>query len=225
MSMPVHVAQPRSPLLAVLVVGLLVAVLAVVRAGGSDAVPVVRTGPPALTADVRARSFTWDGVAPGDRAAIQAAIARARPDAQRLIAATDGLVTLRVGGAGANAAGVTQTTASGYDVTLDLASVSRTLGQRGIERLVLHELGHVVDFQLVPPATDAVLDAGIPRGYGCEDGVGGSCAAPEERFAESFAKWALDDIGVNLSIGYKVPPPSAPLSTWGAPLSALAIAV
>ena len=42
------------------------------------------------------------------------------------------------------------------------------------------------------------------------------------RVTESFAKWALGDIGVNLEIGYKVPPPSAPLDVWGAPLARLA---
>jgi hypothetical protein len=42
--------------------------------------------------------------------------------------------------------------------------------------------------------------------------------------AESFAKWALGDIGINLEIGYKVPPPSAPLDVWGAPLARLAAA-
>ena len=59
-------------------------------------------------------------------------------------------------------------------------------------------------------------------GYGCDEGVSGACADEAERFAESFAKWALGDIGVNLEIGYKVPPPSAPLDVWGAPLARLA---
>ena len=74
-------------------------------------------------------------------------------------------------------------------------------------------------------ATDDVttaLDAGIPAGLGCEEGKLGGCASREERFAESFAKWALDDIGVSLDIGYRVPPPAAPLDIWGAPLALLA---
>jgi len=53
-------------------------------------------------------------------------------------------------------------------------------------------------------------------------GIRDHCANRQERFAETFAKWALGDIGVNLDIGYKVPPPSAPLETWGQPLARLA---
>ena len=175
----------------------------------------------APTPESRARTFAFEGVAPGDRDAILTAIASVRPEARRLIGAVAGLVTVRVGNAGEAAAGWTQTTKTGYDVVLDLGLVSRTLGQRGIERLVLHELGHVVDFALVPDATLLTLDAGVPPGYGCEAGQLGACATPEERFAESFAKWAADDIGVNLSIGYKVPPPALPLAVWAEPLTRL----
>ena len=93
-----------------------------------------------------------------------------------------------------------------------------------MQRTVLHELGHVVDHALLTDDVTAGLDAGIPAGWGCENGMLGACADREERFAESFAKWALDDIGVNLDIGYKVPPPAAPLDVWGAPLARLAAA-
>ncbi|HEX7298266.1 MAG TPA: hypothetical protein VF257_04620, partial [Solirubrobacteraceae bacterium] len=105
---------------------------------------------------------------------------------------------------------------------LDLGVASRRYGERGIERLVLHELGHVVDHALLPGAITDALDAGIPAGWGCDQGNMGACANRDERFAETFAKWALGDIGVNLSIGYKVPPPSMSLDDWGAPLAALA---
>jgi hypothetical protein len=67
----------------------------------------------------------------------------------------------------------------------------------------------------------ATLQAGIPAGYGCEQGTSGACATAPERFAESFAKWATGDIGVDLYIGYKVPPPSPTLDAWGAPLARL----
>lgn len=185
----------------------------------SSAVPSAFAAP---TAGSRAQTITFDGVAPGDQQAVLAAVAGAKPDARRLIDAVAGLVTVRVGPAGDGAAGSTQPIPTGYDIVLDLGLVSRTLGQRGIERLVFHELGHVVDFALVPDATLATLDAGVPRGYGCEQGRLGACADPEERFAESFAKWAADDIGVNLSVGYKVPPPALGLATWAAPLTQLA---
>ena len=107
-------------------------------------------------------------------------------------------------------------------MTLDLGTVAARYGQRGIARLVLHELGHVIDFAIVPASLDRVLDSGIPPGLGCEQGVLGGCANREERFAETFAKWALGDIGVSLNIGYKVPPPRLPLSAWGSPLARLA---
>lgn len=48
----------------------------------------------------------------------------------------------------------------------------------------------------------------------------GGCASREERFAETFAKWATNDIGLNLYIGYKVPPPAS-LDAWGTPLAAV----
>jgi hypothetical protein len=87
-----------------------------------------------------------------------------------------------------------------------------------------HELGHVVDHALLTDDVVAAMDSEIPTGYGCEEGVTGACANSEERFAETFAKWALGDIGVNLDIGYKVPPPSVALDVWGQPLARLVAA-
>jgi hypothetical protein len=174
-----------------------------------------------ISASERAASFTFDpGVAPADRAAFLQAVADARPTAQRLIAAVDGLVDVHVAVTDAGTVGVTTSVGDRYSVAVDLGVVSRRYGRRGIDRTVLHELGHVVDFALVPPALDAQLDAAIPRGYGCEQQKAGACAVPVERFAESFAKWATGDIGVDLYLGYKVPPPDD-LEAWGAPLAAL----
>ncbi len=177
---------------------------------------------PAPSAGSQRRGLRYDGVAPRDREAIEQAIAGARPEARRLIAAVAGLTTVRVGPAGPGASGWTAASPDGYVLQLDLAQVSGPLGMRGVDRLVLHELGHVVDFALVDDALGAALDAEVPRGYGCADGVTGSCAPQRERFAETFAKWAMDDIGLNLEIGYRVPPPVVPLATWGAPLARLA---
>jgi hypothetical protein len=178
---------------------------------------------PELTAHVRAAGLRFDPtVAEADREAVRAAIARARPEARTLIGLVDGLVDVGVRATGGHSVGLTQGDGSGYRVTLDLATVAARYGERGIERLVLHELGHVVDAVLVPDALMAVLDAGIPPGLGCEDGVTGACANRAEGFAETFAKWALGDIGVNLDIGYKVPPPRLPLDAWGKPLAQLA---
>ncbi len=91
---------------------------------------------------------------------------------------------------------------------------------RGTARVTLHELAHVVDHALVTADLEAALDAATPPGLGCDDGgLSGGCAVRQERFAESFAKWATGDIGLNISLGYRVPPPD--LASWGRPLDVL----
>jgi hypothetical protein len=164
------------------------------------------------------------GTNPVDVAAVRTAIEGARPEARRLIDLVDGVVTVHVAPTGdEGVAGVTETSPNGLSMTLDLGTISRWLGTRGISRLVLHEFGHVVDFVLVPPELRARLDAAIPPGYPCSTVDDGTCAgrsAREERFAETFAKWAMNDIGINLEIGYRVPPPRS-LSEWGLLLAAL----
>jgi hypothetical protein len=175
-----------------------------------------------LSAQERAATFTFDpGVPAADRDAFLTAVARARPEAQALIAAVDGLVDVHIGVTPAGTAGTTQQVGDRYVVNVSLGMVSQRYGQRGIDRDVLHELGHVIDFALVGPDLNARLDLAIPRGYGCDRGTSGSCANEVERFAESFAKWATGDIGVDLYLGYKIPPPDD-LAGWGAPLAKLA---
>src|SRR5215207_11452208 len=178
---------------------------------------------PPMTAQQRAGTLTFDGVNPQDQRVILDAVAAARPEARRLIDIVDGAVTIRVMDTGATAAGWTQTSGAGYEVAIDLAKVNQTLGRRGVIRTVLHELGHVVDFAIVPPALKAQLDAQVPQGYGpCEAGQNdAACAVRAERFAETFSKWATGDIGAALEIGYRVPPPSTSLGDWGRPLAQL----
>jgi hypothetical protein len=172
-----------------------------------------------ISAAERAATFTFDpATAPADRTAFLTAVAHARPQARALIDAVDGLVDVHVAVTDAGTVGITQSKGDRYDVSVNLGLVARRYGQRGIDRTVLHELGHVVDFALVPPALNDRLDAAIPRGFGCDQGQAGSCAVQTERFAESFAKWATGDIGVDLYLGYKVPPPDD-LQSWGAPLA------
>jgi hypothetical protein len=162
------------------------------------------------------------GTPAGDQRAVLDAIASARPEARRVIERVAGLVTVEVLPLSPDIAGGTRATREGYDVGLDLGRVSRQYGARGIARVTLHELGHVVDGALVPADMEKALDAAIPRGWGCDDGgKAGACADRAERFAESFAKWATGDIGVDIYLGYRVPPP-VPLETWGAPIAALA---
>jgi len=188
----------------------------------ADAATAKRDGVPVLPAATRAATFRFAaGTAPADRDAVLSSIARARPEARRLVALVDGLVDVRIGSTGVSGAiGLTRPGAR-YAVTLDLGPVARAYGQRGIDRVVLHELGHVVDFALLPDDAMAALQAGIPTGYGCDQGVSGACANGHERFAESFAKWATGDIGVDLGTGYKVPPPGPTLDVWGVPLARL----
>ena len=189
-----------------------------------DAASAESSGARLLSRDVRRAGFRFaPTVAPADRQAFLDAVAAARPEARRLIGLVDGLVDVRIGPTGTpGAIGLTEDGEPGYRVTIDLDLVLARYGPRGVQRTVLHELGHVVDHALLTDDVTAALDAGIPAGLGCEEGLLGGCATRQERFAESFAKWALGDIGVNLEIGYKVPPPAAPLDVWGAPLARLA---
>ncbi len=189
-----------------------------------DAANAKSSGARLLPQEARRADFRFaPTVAPADRQAFLDAVAAARPEARRLIGLVDGLVDVRIGPTGTpGAIGLTEDGEPGYRVTIDLDLVLARYGARGVQRTVLHELGHVVDHALLTDDVTAALDAGIPAGLGCEEGLLGACAKRQERFAESFAKWALGDIGVNLEIGYKVPPPSAPLDVWGAPLARLA---
>jgi hypothetical protein len=191
-----------------------------------DAADAHRYGARPLPESARRATFRFDpDVAPSVRQAFLDAVSAARPEARRLIGLVDGLIYVRVGPTGVpGAIGLTEDEEPGYRVTVDLGLVAARFGQRGTERTVLHELGHVVDHALVTDDVVAAMDAEIPAGYGCEDGKLGACAKPEERFAETFAKWALGDIGVNLDIGYKVPPPAVALDVWGRPLARLAAA-
>ena len=156
-------------------------------------------------------------LAPADRAWILAAIARARPEAARLIAEVDGLVLF---GAAAepDALGVTRSGPRGF--TADL-NVARLNNDRALDRatVVLHELGHVIDFALVPAALNAKLDAQIPRGGPC--GLAIDCDLKEERFADTFAKWALKGAVAQFGAGYGIALPAS-IEGWGAPLGALA---
>jgi hypothetical protein len=177
---------------------------------------------PEITSEVKAAGLRFDpAVLPADRQLVLREISMARPEARRLIGIVDGLVTVHVGDTssqGADTVGLTEGTHEGYSVTLNLGAVYRSAGERGVQRLVLHELGHVVDHALVEPALAARLDAPIPAGYGCDPvqpDIG--CAPRPERFAETFAKWCTGDIGFNLPIGYNVAPPAS-LDDWGAQL-------
>ena len=63
----------------------------------------------------------------------------------------------------------------------------------------------------------SAAEAGVPRLASPASEPTGACAPPKERFAETFAKWATGDIGLNVPLGYKVLPPDS-LEDWGAQL-------
>ena len=156
-------------------------------------------------------------IAPTDRKWILHAVARARPAAGRLIAEVDGLVMMRAH-QGDDVLGLAQGGASGFTIEFNLPRLN---GDRQGDRAtaVLHELGHVIDFALVPKSTNATLDAQIPSSGPCGPVV--DCDSVEERFADTFAKWALRGAVSEVGAGYGIPlPPS--VEDWGAPLSELA---
>jgi hypothetical protein len=158
------------------------------------------------------------GVAPAQREWISAALARARPEAARLIAEVDGLVTMGTYVENGETLGVTRSGPTGFTVDFN---VTRLDGDRAMDRatVVLHELGHVIDFALVPKELNARLDEQIPRGGPC--GLAIDCELVEERFADTFAKWALNGAVAEIGAGYGIAMPPS-LEDWGAPLADLA---
>jgi len=177
-----------------------------------------------VTPSVRAAGPRFAGVAPADRAWIEASLAKARPEAAQLIGAVDGLVTFRtVSLPGGPWVGLTEKAGDAYTVSFNLAYLD---GERAADRdvAVVHELGHVVDFVLVPDAERDRLAAEVPVAGACATADTGDCTAPAERFADTFAKWALRGAVSAVGAGYGVPMPAS-IEDWGAPLGTLAAEV
>jgi hypothetical protein len=161
-------------------------------------------------------------VTPADRGWILAAIQSARPEAQRLIAEVDGLVEIRTDLPSGEAIGMAEISGGAAVVSLDVRALN---GDRALDRnaVVLHELGHVIDYQLIPDELLHRLDQGIPRVGTCIEASRpiGSCTVVEERFADTFAKWALRGRFSLAGSGYGIPAPVS-IEDWGAPLGLLA---
>jgi hypothetical protein len=182
-----------------------------------------RAGVRVLDDATRAATFRFASAAtPQQEQVFLAAIAVARPEARRLSDDVDGLVTVAFGVPNvAGAIGVTRFDGKQYEVTVDIDGVGRRHGARGVDALILHEMGHVIDSALVPDDLIAALDAQIPTGLRCVPGQPtGACATVQERFADTFAKWAMNDLGVNGTVGYRILPP-VPIAKWGEPLARL----
>jgi hypothetical protein len=211
--------------LAVAVVAIAVAGLSVGR-GGSLAVPSGPADTARIGTEERAAGLRYaPAVAAGDRAWIEAAIAKARPEAQALVAEVDGLIEMRTHRG--LPIGYTHSLMRGdraaFTISLDTVLLN---GRRVTDRdvVVLHELGHAIDLALVPQDLNDRLEAQIPRTGTCVSdvhGLAGSCTEPVERFADTFAKWALRGSVSAVGAGYGVATPAS-LEDWGAPLAALA---
>ena len=199
-------------------VGPVLLALALTGCGGDTGAPV--------SAEVRAATLRFaPEVTEKDRTWILAAIDQTRPEARQLIDDVDGMVTITTWrNARDGAAGYMTTNTPGvYTVSLNIGYLN---ADRKIDRekTVLHELGHVVDHALVPPELRNRLAAALPSIGSCVDEDTGDCTAPEERFADTFAKWALRGaVSIN-GAGYGVATPAS-LEDWGAPLSDLAIEI
>jgi hypothetical protein len=185
-----------------------------------------------VSAEARAATLRFDPtVSAGDRQWILGAIAAARPEAQRLIAEIDGTVVVDtklntpagIMSPGGQAIGLAQPVGDEVHISVDARELD---GERVIDRpmVVLHELGHVIDFELLDDALRRRLDAAIPASRACNgpsDGLGG-CTAVAERFADTFAKWALRGRFSLAGSGYGIPTPPS-LEDWGMPLGRLAL--
>jgi hypothetical protein len=175
-----------------------------------------------ITDDARARGLTFAAaVAPADRTWVLESVARARPEAARLIAEVDGLVQVGTYADPGPVLGVTRSHERGFTVDLNVRFLN---GRRTADRatVVLHELGHVIDFALIPRAVGSALDAQVPRGGACGEAV--DCDREEERFADTFAKWALNGAVSQVGAGYGIPMPAS-IEDWGAPLARLSYAL
>jgi hypothetical protein len=215
------------------IVAVAVVPLAVGYFDGAPAAPAPAVATPAPAPTVASRPTAvpspaptstkpeWVGVMPGDRRWIEAAIARARPEAAALIRRVIGRVTFRTAlRPGVNWAGQTSVRGDRYQVVLNQWDVDSPPGRPTRAFVVLHELGHVVDFAEVPDDTFNRLVEEVPEHGPCTRTNRGGCANQLERFADTFAKWALRDPGPP-GVGYQLPAPAS-LDDWGAPLARLA---
>jgi hypothetical protein len=181
---------------------------------------------PAVDPQVKAASFTFDAsVAPGDQEWILGAVAKVRPEARQLIDDVDGMVTISMyAEPEGQAVGTAQQVAPGrFEVRFNRAYLD---GDRKVDRdsTVVHELGHVIDFALMPEGMREQLAAQLPNSGTCFTAETGDCTAPEERFADTFAKWALRGAVSAAGAGYSTLAPAS-LESWGTPLATLAIQI
>src|SRR4029450_5630308 len=120
---------------ALVIIGLCAAVSLV---GARGRAGVAAGNGPAITPEIRAQTLHFaPEVSPADQAWILAAIAAARPEAQRLIGEVDGPVEVRTDPTGGVAIGLTHFDGHNLSINFDLARLN---GDRAIDRnmVVLH---------------------------------------------------------------------------------------
>jgi hypothetical protein len=181
-------------------------------------------GPPVALAAQPQDGLTFAPNFPeADRRWVLGAIAKARPEARRLLDGVAGRTRVAAFYAphGRYLGWVKPVAPGRYELRLNL---SRLDGERRIDRdaVTLHELGHVVDFELVPDDLRDALAARVPSTGVCPEEILGDCALAQERFADTFAKWALRGAVSITGAGYSLAAPAS-LEDWGAPLARLAI--
>jgi hypothetical protein len=180
----------------------------------------------AIDAQVKTATFRFDPtVGPDDQKWILEAVGKVRPEARQLIDDVDGMVTISMfSEPNGRAVGMAREAAPGsFEVRFNRAYLD---GERKADRdvTVVHELGHVIDFALMSPDLRDQLAAQLPSSGACLTAETGDCTAPEERFADTFAKWALRGAVSAYGAGYSTLAPAS-LENWGAPLATLAIQV
>jgi hypothetical protein len=210
--------------LGLLVTVAVAAALSAVVGGHGSALGVGNGGRPDITPAVRAATLRFSSdMAPADRAWVLAAIASARPEARRLVDEVDGMVEVApMPPQNVDIGLMTELAPDRYQIHLDVANLDGyARGDRAT--VVLHELGHVIDRALLDDPLRARLESSIPRTGSCGSlpEPRGDCAAPAERFADTFAKWSLRGAVSIVGAGYGVAAPAS-LEDWGAPLAALA---
>ena len=162
-----------------------------------------------------------DSVPIADRQWIVEAVAHARPEAVRLIELIDHRTTVAPLRDESNLGVMSQLVNGRYRIRLKLKSLDGDM-RANRELVVLHELGHVVDYAIVPDSLRDRLAAEVPTSGFCWHGRLGDCAPPGEKFADTFAKWAYRGaLSYRYGAGYQLPVPPS-LDAWGAPLTGLA---
>ncbi len=76
----------------------------------------------------------------------------------------------------------------------------------------------------MPDGMEQKLAGELPQTGACYTAESGDCTAPAERFADTFAKWALRGAVSAVGSGYSIATPAS-LEDWGAPLSQLAVQI